>query len=213
MRAAALVLGVASLVAVWGMRLHEHVPGAFAAHMTMHVAVVAVAAPLLALSLAGSRRDPVRRRPALFPPIFLSVVELLAVWAFHAPALHHLARTTAAGLVAEQGAFLGSGVLVWLASFGGTRRDRAGAGVVALLLTSMHMTLLGALLALAQRPLYPGAHACAGTADVDPLADQHLGGAIMLVVGGAAYLAGGLWLTATLLKTPAAGAQPAEAAR
>ena len=32
------------------------------------------------------------------------------------------------------------------------------------------------------------------------LADQHLGGAIMLLVGGVAYLAGGLWLTAGLLR-------------
>jgi putative membrane protein len=33
-----------------------------------------------------------------------------------------------------------------------------------------------------------------------PLDDQHLGGAIMLLVGGVAYLAGGVWLTAGLLR-------------
>jgi putative membrane protein len=32
------------------------------------------------------------------------------------------------------------------------------------------------------------------------LDDQHLGGAIMLVVGGVSYLAGGLWLTARLVR-------------
>jgi putative membrane protein len=32
------------------------------------------------------------------------------------------------------------------------------------------------------------------------LSDQHLGGAIMLIVGGASYLAGGLWLTALLVR-------------
>jgi putative membrane protein len=124
------------------------------------------------------------------------VVELLVVWAWHAPALHHAARASLSGLVAEQGSFLLSGLLVWVSAFGGSAasaRHRAGAGLIALLLTSMHMTLLGALLALAPRPLYahPG-----HTAALD---QQHLGGTIMLLVGGAAYLAGGVRLSVRLL--------------
>ena len=133
---------------------------AFFAHMAMHMIVVAIAAPFLALGIAGSSLDPVRKWPALFPPIPHLAAELMVVWACHAPALHHAARHAFAGLVAEQGSFLVSGLLIWLAAFGGAsvyRRERAGAGVAALLLTSMHMTLLGALLALTPRPLY--AHA------------------------------------------------------
>ena len=104
-----------------------------------------------------------------------------------------------AGLVAEQGMFLFSGLFVWLSAFGGggARGSRAGAGVTGLLLTSMHMTLLGALLALAPRPLYAHTHGLFG---LTPLEDQHLGGAIMLLVGGISYLLGGLWLTAGLLR-------------
>jgi putative membrane protein len=68
---------------------------------------------------------------------------------------------------------------------------------VGLLLTSMHMTLLGALLALSPRPLYPHLHGAAG---LTPLADQQLGGAIMLLVGGVSYLLGGLALTVGLLR-------------
>jgi putative membrane protein len=74
--------------------------------------------------------------------------------------------------------------------------------VVALLLTSMHMTLLGALLALAPRPLYHRAPASMPSA----LDDQHLGGAIMLLVGGLAYLAGGLGLTLDVLRASGRGA-------
>ena len=89
---------------------------------------------------------------------------------------------------------------MWLSAFGGgasRRGDRTGAGVLGLLLTSMHMTLLGALLALTPRPLY--AHAD-GFSRLTPLEDQHLGGAIMLLVGGASYLIGGLWLTVRLVR-------------
>jgi putative membrane protein len=199
-RSGALALGLLVLLASWLLPFGELLGGAFSAHMTMHMGVVAVAAPLLAIGLAGGALDPVRWRPALFPPIPVSLVELGVVWTWHAPALHRAARHSAGLLALEQGSFLISGALVWLAALGGgaaQRAQRRGAGIVALLLTSMHMTLLGALLALPTRALYahPG-HA--GHA----LEDQHLGGAIMLLVGGIAYLAGGLWLSAELLRQP-----------
>jgi len=199
MRRASLLLGLLALAALWLGPLPELARRSFSAHMTLHMGVVALAAPLLALGLAGGRLDPVRRAPRLFPPVPLSVVELVVVWAWHAPALHHAARHRADALVVEQGTFLLAGLLVWLSAFGGApgrREGRAAAGVVALLLTSMHMTLLGALLALAPRPLYTHAGGPA------LLQDQHLGGAIMLAAGGAAYLLGGLWLTGALLRRP-----------
>jgi hypothetical protein len=123
----------------------------------------------------------------------------IPLWAWHAPALHHFARRSASGFAAEQFTFITAGLLVWLAAFGGGAariQERRGAGIAALLLTSMHMTLLGALLALSPRPLYVHAEVCA----LAPLDDQHLGGAIMLLVGGVSYLAGGAWLTRGLLR-------------
>jgi putative membrane protein len=200
MRGGFLALGLLTLAAVWLGPLPGLAPHRFSAHMTMHMGVVAVAAPLLALGLAGGRYDPARRYPLVFSAIPASVVELLVVWAWHAPALHHAARGSATWLLVEQSMFLGSGLLVWLSAFGGDPRPgsgRAGLGVIALLLTSVHMTLLGALLALSPRPLF--AHGGALASAAAALEDQHLGGAIMLLVGGSAYLAGGLWLSRTLL--------------
>ena len=186
------------LAAVWLGPLPQLAERSFVGHMTMHMGVVAVAAPLLALGLAGGRLDPVRRAPRLFAPVPMSVVELVVVWAWHAPVLHHVARHTAAGLMAEQGSFLLAGLAVWLSAFGGDRSgERAAAGVIGLLLTAMHMTLLGVLLALSTRPLY--AHA-QGALGLTPIEDQHLGGAVMLLVGGVSYLLGGLWLTVGLLR-------------
>lgn len=195
-----LVVGILLLGAIWLGPLPGLARHAFWAHMTMHMGVVAVAAPFLALGVAGGGLDPVRRLPRTFAPIPASIVELVVVWAWHTPALHHLARHTGAGLIAEQGLFLLAGVAVWLSAFGGGRPVAAGrtaAGVVGLLLTSMHMTLLGALLALSPRPLY--LHET-GMSALTPLEDQHLGGAIMILVGGLSYLTGGLWLTVTLLR-------------
>jgi putative membrane protein len=74
------------------------------------------------------------------------------------------------------------------------------AGAVGLLFTSMHMTLLGALLALAPRPLYGEASVSCLGLTLGPAADQSVGGTVMLAVGAVVYLAGGLALVARGLK-------------
>ncbi|HEX2163705.1 MAG TPA: cytochrome c oxidase assembly protein [Thermoanaerobaculia bacterium] len=192
--------GAATLAAAWLGPLPELAAGSFAAHMAMHVSVVAVAAPLLALGVAGGRLDPARRWPGAVAPIPLALAELAVVWGWHAPALHHAARQGGGPLALEQGSFLLCGVLVWVSAFGGEparRAERASLGIVALLMTAMHVTLLGALLALAPRPLY--AHGPGGPLGLSALDDQHLGGALMLAVGGSVYLAGALALAAGLV--------------
>jgi len=226
MRYSLLLPGIVALALAWFIPIPYFDRHAFWAHMTVHMLVVAIAAPLLALGLAGSRFDPVPRAPHLFAPIPVSVFELIVVWAWHAPVLHHLARNTTGGLIAEQSLFLLTGLAMWLSACGGHDAEsssRRAAGVVGLLLTSMHMTLLGALLALAPRPLFQhadvhhagvqhaaiqhaGVHHVAvqhpyGQASLTPLEDQHLGGAIMLLVGGISYMAGGLWLTLGLIRS------------
>lgn len=194
----AIALGLGLLGFAWLGPLPELAGHSFAAHMGLHVLVVTVAAPLLAIGFAGGRLDPVRRAPILFLAVPASFIELIVVWVWHAPALHHAARQAPAMLMLEQTSFLAAGLLVWLAAFGGGRRERAAAGIAALLFTSMHMTLLGVLLALAGRPLYP--HAGAEPLGLTPLQDQHLGGVLMLVFGGTTYLAGGLYLLAGLIR-------------
>ncbi len=162
----------------------------FTAHMAVHMTVVAIAAPLLAIGLRGTAI--VRFGAGRVAPIPASLIELIVVWGWHVPALHHAARSDPAIFAAEQASFLLSGLLLW-----GSVLHASWAGIIALLITFAHMTLLGAILALAPRPLYPHSHSLTG---MSALEDQHLGGAIMLVVGGISYLAGGLWLAAALLQ-------------
>jgi putative membrane protein len=192
-----LAVGIAVLAAAWLGPLPALAGHSFAAHMTMHIAVVAVAAPLLALGIAGGIADPVRMVPRLVLPLPASMIELIVVWAWHVPALHETARLQTWAFVLEQGCFAVAGVWLWIAAIGGEReqrRLRAGSGIFALLFTSMHMTLLGALLAIADRPLFHMTNASS-------VADQQVGGVIMLFVGGASYLLGGLCLTGVALRS------------
>lgn len=205
MRAVMLVSGVLLLAVLWIGPLPDMAADSFTAHMTLHMGIVAVVAPLLAAAAAGTAWDPARAAPRLFSALPAAAVELAVVWAWHAPSLHHAARASSAWLAAEQASFLVAGLLVWVSSIGGDpihAGNRTGNGVVALLLTSMHMTLLGALLALAPRALY---HHQTLASPLTVLDDQHLGGAIMLLVGGASYLMGGLLLSRRLLALPREG--------
>jgi putative membrane protein len=202
--------GLGVLAAAWLLPLPDGLAQTFSVHMARHMAVVALAPPLLAAGIAGTRFDPARRWPSVFSPIPASILELIVVWGWHAPALHVAARTGGVAFAAEQATFLLAGCFLWMAVLGGGPADRlarAGVGVIGLLFTSMHMTLLGALFALSERPVYP--HAAHGWGTLTAAQDQHLGGAIMLLVGGASYLFGGLWLMRHLLREPRiAGSEP-----
>lgn len=193
------IAGVAALAAAWLGPLPAWSTTSFTAHMTIHMLVVAVAAPLLSSAVAGSVLDPSRARPGWFVAIPASLVELVVVWIWHMPRIHHAARASDVVFVVEQLSFFASGCYLWLAVLGGrpdARVERAAAGTIALALTFAHMTLLGALLALTPRPLYAHDDTAPGWS---PLVDQHVGGALMLAVSTVAYVGGGVLLGRTLL--------------
>ncbi len=199
MRRGSAMLGVAAAATGWVVAVAGlGVTG----HMIAHMTVVALSAPLLALGIAGTRWDPAARWPRAFSPVPMAMVEMLVVWGWHLPAARAFAAASAAGLFVEQLMFLGAGLALWCACLGtldAASTQRRAAGIVALLLTSMHMTLLGVLIALAPRSLFAGAgFDCFGTS-LAPLADQQLGGVVMLLIGAGSYLAGGLALMSRLL--------------
>lgn len=193
--------GLSVLAAAWAGPLPDMAAATFYAHMAMHVSVVAVAAPLLAMALAGTSLDPVCRWPGALAPLPLSALDLVVIWVWHAPALHHLSQHHAWAMAVEQILFLLCSLAVWLSAFGGTaaqRDERVLAGAGGLLMTSMHMTLLGALLGLSLRPLY--GHVVSGDPRISALEDQHLGGLLMLVGAGTSYLMGALVLLSGLIR-------------
>jgi putative membrane protein len=182
-------LGIAILLLAWFWPFPQH---SFTGHMVSHMTVVAITAPLAAIGISGSRLDPVLRYPQLFSPLLMSVLEFFVVWLWHMPKMHEAAMMFPAVALVEQTSFLVSGLGLWISILGGTaneRQTRYAKGIAALLLTLMHMTLLGAVLALSPRPLYA----------MTTRSDQEWGGVIMLVWGAIAYCTGGLWLAAALL--------------
>lgn len=224
MRTGPLAAGLILLLAAWAGPLPAMSEASFAAHMALHLAVVAVAAPLIALGLpdAGDWLRPwvPRGLAALALAPVAAALEMVVVWGWHAPALCRAARSGTGWHVAEQGSWLGVGLLLWMSALASARQGGDGAGwgpwggVLALLLTSMHMTLLGALIGLAPGTLYDMA-AVAGLPPLGltPLDDQRVGGILMLAVGGTVYLAGGLWLLAVALKDAPALAPHSNAVR
>jgi putative membrane protein len=198
MRRTSLAAGLLVLAVVWLGPLLGAWRASFSAGMVAHMGVVAIAAPLIALGLPAAWRFGPSMPAAL--PVVASLVELFAVWGWHAPAMRAAAQASMAVTVAEQATFLVVGVLLWSTSFAAPgERTHAAAGAAALLLTSIHMTLLGALLSLSPRPLYgAGDVTCFGIV-LDAGQDQQLGGVVMLAIGAAVYLAGGLSLVSRLL--------------
>ncbi|WP_432289561.1 cytochrome c oxidase assembly protein (plasmid) [Aminobacter sp. BA135] len=199
MRGLALTSGVAMLALIWLGPLLGPWRGSFAAHMLAHMGVIAIAAPLIALGLPQNWRP--RHSMPLALPIVASLLELVAVWGWHAPVLRGAAETSPVVTATEQLIFLAVGLLLWSTSFAAPTEPRhVAVGTSALLLTSIHMTLLGALLGLSPRPLYgSGEVTCFGIV-LDAGQDQQIGGVVMLMIGAVVYLAGGLFLMAHLVK-------------
>ena len=195
-----ITLGVLTLIAAWAGSLPALVPGSFTAHMALHMVVVGIGAPLVAVGLAPRAATLIGRRSTWGLPVAASLLDLIVIWGWHTPVLHAASRNSALVLVVEQASFAAVALLVWLVAFAapeGRRNEAALSGAMTLFFTSMHMTLLGALIGLAPRMVFHqhGDH-------VGALADQHLGAAIMLAIGGVIYLGGALVLVARVLRRP-----------
>lgn len=182
-RRRACIAGIAVLAIVFVSPLCALASALFAARGLHHLALVALAAPLLAAALPASR-------PAgIAAPLGLSS---LVLWLWHWPPLYE-------AIYREPGLYwLMQGLL--LASFIGFWRAVTAPGttpVAALLAIGAgagQMGLLGALLTLAPAPLYPVHAPGALLWGLDPLQDQQLAGLLMwvpafFVYGGYALLA------------------------
>ena len=187
--AAALAIGALSLL---GPLEQWARPGA-ASHMLQHMLLIAVVAPLAVLAQpwpqwqaalgAGARGVWRAVAPTARRPLVAAALHGALIWIWHTPRAYGLALDGPWWHLLEHASFGVSAWLFWHAVLRAGPRGEAQA-LLALLLTSLHTGLLGALLTFARAPLY---------ADAVSLADQQLAGLIMWVPGGGAYLAAATW--------------------
>lgn len=187
-----------------------------AAHMTQHVLLTTVAAPLLVLCApvvtmiwalpidwrrrlgnAGQNRLIRSGWRAVTLPLFAWLFYALCLWCWHMPALYQAALHNDGLHIFEHVSFFASALLLWWTALISVRTTELGlgAGIFLLFTTSLQAGLLGALLTFAQRPFYPFYETTVSGFGLDTLADQQLAGILMWIPGGLVYLAGAMWLT------------------
>ena len=143
----------------------------FSARVVHHVLLVAIAAPLLALS------RPARAPMSVGLPFLLATA---ALWLWHAPVAYDAALGNMALYWLMQASLFGSAFVFWRGAFS----QPGGSGIVWVFLAYLAMGMLGAILTLAPGAVY-ATHAIAPFMwGLTPLSDQQLGGLIMWMPAG-----------------------------
>jgi putative membrane protein len=149
----------------------------FSARIAQHMILLLVAAPLIALGW------PRQSYPVTTWPLWtLSTVFMVALWCWHMPTPYAATFTSTGWYWTMHLTLFGSGVALWSELLHHPPR-RAALVLSAGLLSSVQMGLLGAVLALARRPLFYPHFTTTQVWGLTPLQDQQLGGTIMWVPG------------------------------
>jgi len=165
----------------------------FSARIAQHMLITLVAAPLLvlgrteaalaaAVSIGGNWSREVTRPELAIGPIAFAA----ALWIWHFPGPYDATLQSSTVYWAMHLTLIASSILLWRALL----RDRAvcpGCGLVASLVTSVQMCVLGALLTLSPRPWFAVHEATTAAWGFSQLEDQELGGLLMWVPGGALF--------------------------
>lgn len=215
-RALAFALGWLALVLALASPLHQWGEHLFTAHMVEHELIMAVAAPLLVLasplgtglwalpSVARRAVGAVLRGAglragwtALVHPVSATAQHAVVLWLWHAPILFEASLASENVHRLQHVLFLASAVIFWWSML---RRASPGEAFGHLSLTMLQMSVLGALIALAPRVVYPLQTEGAPLAGLTPLADQQLAGLVMWVPAGTLYAGAALAFAALWIR-------------
>jgi putative membrane protein len=149
----------------------------FSARVLQHMVLVLVAAPLIAMGLP--RSVPSRRPWRLWAA---TAAFFLALWYWHMPIPYDLTFASTDLYWTMHITLFGSAVLLWRELLDHPPQW-TGQVLAAGALTLVHMGLLGAVLTLADRPLFTRHLLSSYSWGFSPLQDQQLGGSLMWVPG------------------------------
>jgi len=188
----------------------------FSMHMTQHMLLMLVAAPLVAFGqpllvwlwvFDGRRRERIAaavRGPGVTRAwrlvtgaLTTFLLQAVVLWMWHAPVLYELALRQDGIHAVQHLSFVVTASLFWWAMVHG-RYGRMGYGLAVLyvFLTAVHSGALGALLTIAPSPWYSTYVTRGGPWGVDALADQQLAGLLMWIPAGVIFIVLGLALFA-----------------
>jgi cytochrome c oxidase assembly factor CtaG len=211
-QAVSFLAGWLTLAAALVSPLHAYAEHLFLAHMIEHEMLMAVAAPLLAVSrplgvflhalprdlrvgliALGRMRAVEELWKWLTTPFVATFLHAIAIWVWHLPVL--LDGTLQSEFLhrMQHLSFLITALFFWWAILS-RPRPNYGIGALHLFVTMIHTGLLGALLTLAPHVAYPLQTRDAPLFGLTPLEDQQLAGLFMWIPGGVIYLGCGLAL-------------------
>ena len=193
----------ASIVLLIGVCVCQFVTlGPLSRHMSGHIALMSVAAPICAamlwLALPAPRQHQANDK-ALWA---LTIGQMVLLWVWHVPPVHAATMIFPWLEILLYGLLFCIACLFWfsvLSSTGGRWQS-----IFALLATAKLACLLGALLVFSPRLLYPlplsvPQHTMHPAAERPDLADQHFAGLLMIAACPLSYLLAGVVLAAQLM--------------
>lgn len=222
--ALAFYVGLVAIAAATSSPLDSAAQRSLTAHMTQHVILLAVAAPLLAIGRpvptllwalpAGARRRTtgvarrLTRSHGRHVALWIGgavLVQGAVMWAWHVPVAYEAALRHPPLHFLEHATFLLAATAAWWAVAVAGRRFR-GAAAVAALLGSVPGAVLGAAMVLSPRPWYP----TYVTGSVShALVDQQIAGVVMWAFGGmAVVITGAAFFASWLAHEPAPAVRP-----
>lgn len=212
--AGAFLAGWLALVLALISPLHPLGEVLFSAHMTQHVLIMGIAAPLMVLGRpmipflwalpmswrrsagAWAKVGPVRALwGELTRPFTAFALQAVAIVLWHVPVLYDATVVSDWVHTLQHATFLATALLFWWALIHGReRRLGHGVAVLYLFLTLMISGGLGALLTVAPRPWYTAYADVTSAWGLTTLEDQQLAGLIMWIPAGLPYLIAALLL-------------------
>jgi cytochrome c oxidase assembly factor CtaG len=219
-RAVAFAIGWLCLAGALVSPLHAAAARSFAAHMLEHEILMLAAAPAIVLarplgafawSLPRSWLDALGRGTrspgwlALWrgatEPVAATTLQIVALWAWHAPAPFDLALTHAGWHAMQHASFLATALLFWTSMLDEHRlQARPGTAVACLFATALVSGALGALMAISRSPWYESYAAMGITPQgLTPGEDQQLAGLLMWIPGGLVHTIAALAIAARAL--------------
>ena len=180
------IASIAGTLAVVALVLTAHSLGTLSSHMAMHIALMNIVAPVVAIAL-------VKRLRPLSNAVFWSIATLQIgmLWFWHLPVVQAAATTYAGGALLMHGSLFAVALLFWtgVLQMRGPGRWQA---ILGLIITGKLSCLLAALLIFSPRFLYTSHH---HTASIE---DQQLAGLLMITACPVSYVLAGIVIAASV---------------